>query len=119
ASLMQDVFSLTKPPVRVLPPTDWEDPTRDPQPLDMQLFTVPNYFVRNVELQDVPVELGAGEALVGSLADSETYDSFDYELVSESVTASGAAVITSKGAKSMTPKGVLATTLPAAANSTI
>lgn len=119
ASLMQDVFSLTKPPVRVLPPTDWEDPTRDPQPLDMQLFTVPNYFVRNVELQDVPVELGAGEALVGSLADSETYDSFDYELVSESVTASGAAVITSKGAKSMTPKGVLATTLPAAANSTL
>lgn len=119
ASLMQDVFSLTKPPVRVLPPTDWEDPTRDPQPLDMQLFTVPNYFVRNVELQDVPVELGAGEALVGSLADSETYDSFDYELVSESVTASGAAVITSKGAKSMTPKGVLATTLPADAISTI
>jgi len=119
ASLMQDVFSLTKPPVRVLPPTDWEDPTRDPQPLDMQLFTVPNYFVRNVELQDVPVELGAGEALVGSLADSETYDSFDYELVSESVTASGAAVITSKGAKSMTPKGLLATTLPAAANSTL
>lgn len=119
ASLMQDVFSLTKPPVRVLPPTDWEDPTRDPQPLDMQLFTVPNYFVRNVELQDVPIELGAGEALVGSLADSETYDSFDYELVSESVTASGAAVITSKGAKSMTPKGVLATTLPAAANSTL
>lgn len=119
ASLMQDVFSLTKPPVRVLPPTDWEDPTRDPQPLDMQLFTVPNYFVRNMELQDVPVELGAGEALVGSLADSETYDSFDYELVSESVTASGAPVITSKGAKSMTPKGVLATTLPAAANSTL
>lgn len=118
-SLMQDVFSLSKPVITVLPGSGWQDPTVDPQPLEMRLFTVPAFFARNAEMQDTQVDLGPNEALVGALADSETYDSFDYELVSESVSANGDTVITSKGAMSMTPLALLADTMPAAAVSVI
>lgn len=116
-SLLQDVFSLAKPPIALLPDTEWPDPRVDPQPLTMQLFTVPAYFVQNAELQSVPVELEDSEALVGALADSETYDSFDYELVSETATATGDLVFTSKGAMSMTALAQLSATLPGQATS--
>lgn len=118
-SLMQDVFSLSKPAITVLPGSGWENPSVDPQPLEMRLFTVPAFFARNAEIQSGQVELGPNEALVGALADSETYDSFDYELVSESVSANGDVVITSKGAMSMTPLAILTATMGAAATSVL
>lgn len=119
ASMLQDVFSLARPPIALLPETEWPDPRVDPQPLAMQLFTVPAYFARNAEIQSDVVELLDTEALVGALADAETYDSLDYELVSESVTAEGGSVFTSKGAMSMTALGYLSTTMVAAAVSTL
>lgn len=118
-SLMQDVFSLSKPAITIMPSTGWEDPTVDPQPLNMRLFTVPAFFARNAEMQGEVVALGPNEALVGALADSETYDSYDYELVSESVTANGDTVITSKGGKSMTPLALLASPMASATTSVI
>lgn len=111
ASMLQDVFSLSQPPIALLPETEWEDPRVDPQPLTMQLFTVPAYFARNGELQTSGVELSDSEALVGALADSETYDSFDYELVSQTATAAGNPVFTSKGAMSMTGRALLTSTM--------
>lgn len=118
-SMLQDVFSLAQPPIALLPETEWPDPRVDPQPLKMQLFTVPAYFARNGELQTSSVDLADTEALVGAVADSETYDSFDYELVSQSATAAGDVVFTSKGAMSMTGLVILPATMAAAATSTL
>lgn len=111
-SLLQDVYSLELPPIRILPSSEWVDSRADPAPLSMQITTIPAYFARNAEIQNTPVSLDDGEVLAMSLADSQTYDSLEYELVSESAAADGSIVITSKGALSLTPKALLAATLP-------
>lgn len=116
-SMLQDVFSLSQPPIALLPGSEWSDPRAEPQPLTMQLFTVPAYFTQNGELQSSPVTFADSEALVGAVADSETYDSLDYELVSESTTAAGDPVFTSKGAMSMTGLAFLSVALSAAPTS--
>lgn len=118
-SVLQDIFSLARPPIKIMPPSDWVDTRVDPSPLDMRLFAVPSYFVRNAEIQNAAIAVGEDEALVGVLADSATADSLDYELVSESVAADGSAVITSKGTMSLTPLGHLSSALPAAATSVL
>lgn len=118
-SMLQDVFSLEKPPIAILPGSGWVDPRVPPEPLTMQLFTVPSYFARNAELQTSQVVLDESEALVGALADSSTYDSFDYELISESLTAAGETVFTSKGAMSMTGLAYLSVAIPAGATSVL
>ncbi len=118
-SLLQDIFSLLRPPVTIVPPSDWVDPARPPEPLAMQLFTVPAYFIQNAEIQNSGVVIDDEEALVGALADSVSDDSLDYELMSESVTAYGNTVVTSKGSMTLTPRGDLTVTLPAAATSVL
>jgi hypothetical protein len=117
ASLLQDVFSLSRPPIKIMPPSDWVDPRNPPAPLDMQIITVPDFFVRNGAVQNTVVELGEDEVLAAALADSQSVDSLDYELVGEVVDPGGQVRQISKGAMTLTPKGVLTTELPAAASS--
>lgn len=118
-SLLQDVFSLSRPPIKIAPPSDWTNPAVDPSPLTMQLFTVPSFFVRNDALQNSLVTLTEPEVLVGALTDSISADSLDYELVGETTTSAGGTVVTSKGAMTLTPLAVLTSAMPAAVTSTI
>jgi hypothetical protein len=116
--LVQDVFSLARPPIVIDPGTGWEDPSSAPSPLTMQLTTLPAYFSRNAALQTEAVSLTEpDEVLVMSLADSQDDDSLDYELMADTVGPTGATVPLSRGAKSMTPLAYLASTLSAAATS--
>ena len=115
--LVQDVFSLSHPPIVIDPGTGWVDPSADPKPLTMQLTTLPAYFSRNASLQTTPVSLVEPEVLVMSLADSQDNDSLDYELVAQTPGPDGEPLPLSRGAMTMTPLAYLGATLQAAATS--
>ena len=84
----------------------------------MQLITLPSFMVRSGAYQrQASPTLTAPEVLVASLADSASSDSLDYELVSSSLDATGATIVTSKGALTLTPRSELLSTLTAAAES--
>lgn len=114
-ALVQDIFSLSRPPMTVLPGTDHVNPSVPPSALTVQVFTLPSYFTRNAAIQTDPVTLTPPEVLAGILADSVSTDSLDFELMSESVGPDGSTIITSKGAMSLAPRATLATAIVAQA----
>ena len=117
--LVQDIFSLSRPPIAIDPGTGWQDPAVDPQPLTMQLTTLPAYFSRNGQVQTNLVELVEPEVLAMSLADSQDEDSLDYELVTETTGPGGDPLVLSQGAMTMTPLALLEDALVAEAVSEI
>lgn len=109
-SLLEDVFSLEKPPVASPQSPGWENPGRPPEPIDaVEVITLPSYFSQSADLQTAAIDLEYPEVLAAVLAYQENPDVRSYALYAEEIGPGGTPVFRSHGAKSIIERTVLPT----------
>lgn len=117
-SLLEDIFSLEKPPILAPPGTQWQDPGTLPAPMAaMEVTTVPSYFALSADFQANAIELAYPEVLAMTFGYQADPDTTSYALMAEGVGSTGAAGFFPQGNKSVLERTVLANAMPAAASS--
>lgn len=107
-TLLEDVFSLAKPPVTSPQNPQGTDPGQEPDPVDaVEIITLPAYFSLSAALQTAAVDLEYPEVLAAVLADSANTDVRSYGLFAETVTPDGGSTFVSHGSKSLVGRSVL------------
>lgn len=112
-SLLEDIFSLERPPLAATPGTGWVDPGAPPEPMTaVEIFTLPAYFSASADFQAVALDLEFGEVLAATLGYQEQPDVIGYNLLSLDVTSTGNLLYVNHGAKAVTERAILQTTMP-------
>lgn len=118
-SLTEDVFSLPVSAFVQPPTTSWEDPSNDPQPFTTaRVITMPTYIAAKVggvsaTSFEYPV------AYAGVLGAAPNADTSTFELLSQSVDATGSTLWASRGTKITTGHGNLIASIAAEASSLV
>lgn len=117
-SLLEDIFSLEKPPVNSPPESQWEDPSSLPGPMSaMEVITVPSYFVLSGDFQAAAQTLIYPEVLAAVFGYRNDPDTASFMLMAEGVGSTGASGFLPQGNKSLVERTILATAMAAAAMS--
>lgn len=117
-SLLEDIFSLEKPPIVTPPGSQWEDPGKPPTPMAAtEIITVPNYFVLSGDLQATARELVYPEVEAAVFGYQNNPDAVSFELMAEGVGSTGATAFYPQGSKSIVERTVLANPMAAAVES--
>lgn len=117
-SLLEDIFSLEKPPIQSTPETGWTDPRSPPEPMTAtEVITLPAYMTLSADFQNAAIDLEYPEVLAGVLAYHVKPDVFTYDLNSNEVTSTGAVKYQTQGLKSVVERTILAGPMPAEAES--
>lgn len=112
-ALMEDIFSLEKPPINVPPGTAWEQPGSVPAPLAaMEVITIPAYFAMSGDFQSAAIDLEYPEVIAGVFGYQNDPDTVSFELLSEGVASTGEAAFYPAGTKSVIERTILADPLP-------
>lgn len=117
--LIEDIFALQAPVIVAAPGTAWANTATAPTPLSQELvITLPAFFVGTGSLQDHPILLSSYPDTLGAVL-GYTIDRNvrGYNLLVESIDATGGVLWTSDGQKSVVERDVLPAAMPAAATS--
>jgi hypothetical protein len=111
-ALLEDIFSLERPPATDPQAGGWVDPGTPPEPIDaVEIITLPAYFTLSADLQTAAVDLEFPEVLAAVMAYSESPDVRAYGLYAEEPTPAGGTVFKSHGSKSIVERTVLPSAL--------
>lgn len=110
----EDVFGLGGAEYSTPPETEWEDPSEDPAPLsNVMLLTAPAFLTfPALELLD-PSMIEYPEVITVILAQPDSPDDQDFELIGQVVQPNGAVVFTSFGTRDFIGGATLADAIPA------
>lgn len=117
-SLLEDIFSLEKPPINAPPGSQWEEPGTIPAPMAaMEIITLPSYFVLSGDLQATARQLTYPEVLAAVFGYQNDPDTVSFELLAEGVGSTGASAFYPQGSKTVVERTVLANAMPFAVES--
>lgn len=119
-SLLEDVWSLARPPLSRPAESEWVDESEPPTPMAAQLaFTLPSYMVLSTSYQEQLLELEYPEVVAATLGHHPSPDAINFELFDAEVQPTGELEVTSAGVKTFTERGTLIQSIPPEATSNV
>lgn len=117
-SLLEDVWSLARPPLSRPAESEWVNESEPPTPMAAQLaFTLPSYMVLSTSYQEQLLELEYPEVVAATLGHHPSPDAVNFELFDAEVQPTGELEVTSAGIKTFTERGALIQSIPPEASS--
>lgn len=115
-NLLEEIFGATGAAYVVVPPTQWEDPKKDPAPVTLVLpLTLPYFMLLNLPDGGAARARDFAEATVGFLAAPPVSSASGFELEGETTDILGNVVDTDLGTRQFVSHGTTTTALPRAA----